>query len=356
VAARQPGSLARVHPRRELRLRWIRWGAVVVVAVVLIVLAAAGVLTSKSPAPSNVTGTTGSSTSVTGGAVTRGATDTGPTLSEQTVLRVPAASALAQANGASFVTDDQRNLLLRFDPATGVVQQSLHLAGRPDAMLFGGGDLWIAEMDSNLVVAVNPATMRVVQSVSVPPGPSGLAVLGSDVWVASVSANEVTPIDEASGTLGTPVQILAGAVRVAAGFGALWVSGSADLVTRVVPAAGDQGPPAQRATTVGQGPIGITTGNGSVWVANSLSGTVSQIDPTSLAVTNIPAGNDPVSVQVASDNRVYVGLGTEQAVRVVSPSPESKELDLDGTPRELLPVSNGVWVATASPGRVYSVK
>jgi YVTN family beta-propeller protein len=326
------------------------------VAVVLIVLAAAGVFSQKSPAPSTTSGTTGASTSVTGGTVTRGATDTGATLSEQTVLRLPAASALAQADGSSFVTDDQRNLLLRFDPASGQVTQSLHLAGRPDAMLFSGNFLWVAEMDSNLVVAVNPLTLDVVRSVNVPTGPSGLAVLGSDVWVSSVTNSEVTPIDVATGTLGTPVQVLSGAVRVAAGFGALWVSGSADQVTRIVPATGDQGTPAQRATTVGQGPLGITTGDGSVWAANSLSGTVSQIDPTTLSVTNIPSGNDPVSVEVTADNRVYVGLGSEQSVRIVSPSPESKELDLNATPRDLLPVGNGVWVATATPGRVYSVK
>jgi hypothetical protein len=42
-------------------------------------------------------------------------------------------------------------------------------------------------------------------------------------------------------------------------------------------------------------------------------------------------------------------------VRVVSPSPESKTVDLAGAPRSLLSVGNGVWVATGNPGRVLSV-
>ena len=46
------------------------------------------------------------------------------------MLRVPAASAIAQGDGASFVTDDQRNLLLRFYPVTGKVEQTL-ASGRP---------------------------------------------------------------------------------------------------------------------------------------------------------------------------------------------------------------------------------
>ncbi len=329
-------------------------------ALVVIGLAVGRSAFKGSPTPttgtSGVATTTVATSQVTGGTVTSGATTTGSILAADTVLRVPAASAIAQGDGASFVTDDQRDLLLRFSPGTGKIEQSVRLAGRPDAMIFTGGDLWIAESVNNVVVEVDPHTLHVVQAVNVPDGPSSLAVLDGDVWVASLLANEVTPIHVQTGVLGTPVQVLAGAVRLSSGFNALWVTGTDDLMTRIVPAPGDDGPPAQRPVMVGQGPIGIATGAGFVWVANSQAGTVSQIDPNTMQVVNtLAAGDDPLAVAVTPDNRVYVGFGTAGTLRVVSPAPESKALNLKGAPRALLPVGTGVWVATANPGKVLSV-
>jgi hypothetical protein len=204
------------------------------------------------------------------------------------------------------------------------------------------------------VVEVDPGSMRVLRSVAVPVGPSSLAVLGSAVWVSSLVAGRVTPIDLVTGTAGTPIAVAAGAVRVAAGFGALWVTGAGDRLTRVTPPSGG-GTPAQRAVAVGQGPVGVATGDGSVWVANTQGGSLSQVDPATLAVSSLDGvGDDPLSVAVAG-GRVYVGFGAPQTVRVVSPAPASKALGADTEPRALLAVGSGVWIAGANPGRVLAV-
>ena len=83
--------------------------------------------------------------------------------------------------------------------------------------------------------------------------------------------------------------VAAGAVRIAAGFGALWVTGTSNAVTRVVPATGT-GPPTERTVPVGQGPIGVATGAGAVWVADAQGGSVSEVDPTTLHVDTITGG------------------------------------------------------------------
>ena len=282
-------------------------------------------------------------------------TSSPPALRSTTLLKLPAASTVAQGDGAAFVTDDLRNLLLRFDPSNGKAEGKLQLAGRPAAMVLDGGDLWIAQMVDNEVVEVDARTLHVVRSVAVGQGPSGLAVLGHSVWVSSVVAGEVTPIDTSSGTAGTPIAVAGGSVRIAAGFGALWVTGTKDTLTKVVPSAGGVGAPAQTAVTVGQGPIGVAAGAGSIWVADAEGNTVSQVDPTSLRVTTLKGvGDDPLSVG-ESGGQVYVGSGTAQTVKVVYPSPGSTTLDLDSTPRQLLTVGSGIWVAGANPGRVVSV-
>ena len=280
---------------------------------------------------------------------------TAPVLTPHTLLRLPAASALAQGGGAAYVTDDRRDLLLRFDPGSGRVEGSVHLAGRPTAMVLAGRDLWVADMVDNQVVEVDARTLHVVRSVGVPAGPSGLAVLGPHVWVTSVVANEITAIDTRTGAAGTPVDVVGGAVRVAAGFGALWITGTADMLTHFVlrrPPSGRRSSRASRSATV---PSGSPTGAGSVWVADAQGGTVSQVDPSSLKVVHTdPIGGDPLSVGVAG-GRVYVGDGTAQTLRTVYPSPSSKVLGIGTTPRSLLAVGGSVWVAGANPGRVLSV-
>jgi hypothetical protein len=107
--------------------------------------------------------------------------------------------------------------------------------------------------------------------------------------------------------------------------------------------------------TVGSGPIGVATGAGSVWVANTQGGTVSQVDPSALRVVHtFHVGGDPLSIGVA-DGRVFVGDGSAQTVRTVYPAPGSRVLDIGTTPRELLTVGDGVWVAASNPGRVLAV-
>ncbi len=358
---RPVGSLARIHSRRELRRRRIKWAALGVVFLLIVGLAAGHALSGGSPSPTHTTtgGTsqvTAGTTQVTGSTVATGATTAASSLRAKTLLRIPAASALARADGSSFVTDDQRDVLVRFDPTTGKVQRTLHLGGRPDAMVLAGNDLWVAEMVNNVVVEVDPGTMAVLNTLTVPDAPSSLAALGSDVWVTSLTANEVTPLNLQTGVVGTPIQVLGGAVRVASGFGALWVTGTDDLLTRIVPALAANGPPAQRTVLVGRGPIGVDTGAGFVWVANAEDGTVSQVDPSTLQVAaTLQAGNDPLAIAVTPDDRVFVGFGTAQTVRIVSPAPESKAVPLAGAPRALLSAGNGVWVATSNLGRVLSV-
>jgi len=59
---------------------------------------------------------------------------------------------------------------------------------------------------------------------------------------------------------------------------------------------------------VGNGPLGVAAGNGGVWVANSLDGTVARVDPRNTRVTTrIDLGFSPDSVAVTPSG-VWVSL------------------------------------------------
>ena len=95
-------------------------------------------------------------------------------------LKLPAASALAEQGGSAWVTDDLRDLLLRFDPTTGRVEHSVHLPGRPVALVLAQGHLWVADAVDNQVVEVDPSTLLLHAASGCPAEPTSLAALDGD--------------------------------------------------------------------------------------------------------------------------------------------------------------------------------
>lgn len=290
----------------------------------------------------------------TGGtnAGTNGTAAGAPRLQLHTLATSRAVSAVARAGGRAYLVNDVTDQLFAFDERDGRTGAQMHLPGRPVALLAAAGHLWVADMVSN-TVDETLGSVHDIRTVSVPSGPAGLAVLDGRIWVASVIAGDVTPIDPATGHVGTPIPVAGGAVRIAAGFGALWVTGTTDQLTELQPR--PSGPPTQRVVTVGQGPIGVATGAGAVWVADAEAGTVARVDPLTLSVRPVAAGADPVAVAVAG-GRVWVANGGGQQLRIVFPAPASRPVALGATPRALLAVGDGVWVATANPGRVVAAQ
>ena len=53
--------------------------------------------------------------------------------------------------------------------------------------------------------------------------------------MTSVIGNTLTPVNLTTAKVEAPITLSAGAVRVAAGFGALWVTGTGNEVTEVQP-------------------------------------------------------------------------------------------------------------------------
>ncbi|HXZ62721.1 MAG TPA: hypothetical protein VEG62_08260, partial [Acidimicrobiales bacterium] len=155
-----------------------------------------------------------------------------------------------------------------------------------------------------------------------------------------------------TGVVGTPVPVLSGAVRVAAGFDALWTTGTVDRLTRVVPST-DGGAPVQRAVVVGRGPTAVAAGVDAVWVANTQAGTVSRVDPNTMTVTGTyKVGADPDSIAVAPDGQVVVGYSSGTVVEVLGIASKSQVLDVGTHPQDVVTAGSGVWVAGSHPGRV----
>ena len=157
------------------------------------------------------------------------------------------------------------------------------------------------------------------------------------MWVTNSTDGTVTRIDPSTGRPGRAFPAIVGASGVAFGTD---VSGWCRRRRR-----GRRPRHAQavlKEIGVGGEPAAVAAGAGAVWVANRADGTVSKIDPETLAVTGVvPVGRGPAAIAAGTD-----GLGGERGRRTV-PASTRGATDVESTALENPP--RGLALA---PGRV----
>jgi DNA-binding beta-propeller fold protein YncE len=285
-----------------------------------------------------------------------------PPASVGVVTRTEAASVAFDAAGG-WLVDDHDGTVRRFDTATGrPLGRALHVGGRPIAVTTGYGHVWVADISGSRVWEIDPATGRAVGApIAVAQGPVSLIAGDGGVWVASLLAGTVSLIDPHARTVEAWATLPDGAVRLALGPDGVWVSGQTHTLTRISPRPA-RGTLRYRTVGVGQGPLGVASGDGAVWVANVQSGTVSRIDPASVRVTATyavpgPGGGqaNPETVAVWQD-RLWVADGQQGVVEALDPSTGAQvgaAVRLPGVLRQFVLDAGGtLWGTTANPGTV----
>jgi YVTN family beta-propeller protein len=133
----------------------------------------------------------------------------------------------------------------------------------PSAVTVGGGAVWVANRSGNAVVRMNPRTISVVQTITVGRDPRGIVFADGVVWVANDGDDVVTRIDTGSGSR-TDVPVGDGPSAIAAGAGAVWVVNRNDAtVSRIDPGTGD----VVATISLAHRPAGIAVSDDAVWVA-----------------------------------------------------------------------------------------
>jgi YVTN family beta-propeller protein len=200
-----------------------------------------------------------------------------------------AAGVAAAAFGAGrvwFICGANPPVLGRLDPETNRVgRKNYRDAVLSTAIAVTPRSVWIANAQENTISEVDPLTEQTLEQVNVAADPAAIAVSpgGTTLWIASFLADEVSRVD--------------------------------------VPGHGL--PPTVTTIRVGDGPVAIVFGEGSVWVANANDHTISRIDPKTDDVTaTIKLGN--VSVR-----GIAVGAGK---VWVTAQSPSIKPIGPGATP------------------------
>jgi DNA-binding SARP family transcriptional activator/streptogramin lyase len=267
------------------------------------------------------------------------------------VFRIPAVgfSKSAIVGSYVFVSSTDREILSRVDARSGDVDTFGGVTTSPAGLATGADEtLWVGSEEGNKVWQIDADTFELVRVLEIPEGdgPWAIAVGAGSVWISHNRPASVSRFSARTGKLqqryqhagsGYSADVAFGAgaswtaangpprgrllrayaagssseslqigripYAVAVAFDAVWVS---DLVR--TPLSGEQPAPGQilrlepttgivvEVINVGKRPAGITTGGGSVWVANGGEKTISEIDPrTNRVVKTIPTRYYPGS-------------------------------------------------------------
>jgi ABC-type transport system substrate-binding protein/class 3 adenylate cyclase len=230
----------------------------------------------------------------------------------------PGATAVGFAS--VWVTEPDRNRVIRISTETGAVIDTIPVASSPTGIAIGDDAVWVSLGPDGSVGRIDVDTNTVSQTFDAGSSPSGIAVGDGALWVADTVGATLLRIDETSGET-RPVELTGLPTAVASTSDGVWVSVPPAAVARID---GDD-PTITLHAEVGNGPAAIAGAFGSVWVANKLDGTVTRLDPsTGNTLATITVGEGPTSL-VAADDRLWVANAYDSSITSIDP--ETNERD-----------------------------
>jgi YVTN family beta-propeller protein len=213
----------------------------------------------------------------------------------------PNVDGIVTGKGITYVAVAGEDRVQRFEGADEPVEGgSVKVGDDPEAIALGKQLVWVANRRDNSVERLDRATpSKLSPPIGVGSAPSGIFVGKSTVWVANTGDNTVSRIDPSTAKIkGDTIPVGHAPRGIKEGFKSAWVANSDDnTVTRLDR---DTGQPVGQPIEVGRNPREIAIGLGFVWVTNRDDGTVTRIDPKTARVVGnaITVGTRPLGIAV----------------------------------------------------------
>jgi streptogramin lyase len=138
--------------------------------------------------------------------------------------------------GAVWVAIPNANKIVRVDPATNRVMAAVKLPYCPGASLVAdrSGVWWAGGICADVIGRIDPRTKKLTAKVAEPHA-VGLALAFGSLWVAALDSANVERIDPHTGRLVARLHVGGTPVRLAVGFGSVWVNDDNGRVLRIQP-------------------------------------------------------------------------------------------------------------------------
>ena len=240
------------------------------------------------------------------------------------------------------------------DPAAGSVVERTDLPSGRGGMVFGAGAVWAAGSRPGTLLRIDPDTRAVVDTIGIGGEAGGLAVGGGFVWVSLSDEGRIERVNPSTNAVvGSPIRVGNGPAGIATGFGSLWVANRLDAtLSRIALETGE----VQETIPVGATPTGVAAAAGSVWVTNAGGGTITRIDPTTGAKNPVGVGNGPSAI-AGSDRAIWVVNASDSTVSRVGPDGNSvtATIEVGAGPVAIAVTAEDVWVASEFAGTVSRI-
>jgi ABC-type transport system substrate-binding protein/streptogramin lyase len=256
---------------------------------------------------------------------------------------------VAAAANAIWIADDRDGTVSRVDPRTHTIRQTIAVGHGPSALAADEDGVWAANRQDGTISFISADTSTVADRVSNAGRPIDLCLLDGGVWVAGAVPGGLLRLDAATRKRRT-VPVGATPTALTCGAGSVWALSDSGTLMQVSP----------RTNTVintveaGPGASALAVGGGAVWVVNTLSDTVSRVEPRGgvvAPVISVGRGAEPVAVAVG-EGGVWVANRHAKELARIDPARGAVEerLPIGGEPRALALAGKDLWVAGAATG------
>jgi virginiamycin B lyase len=187
----------------------------------------------------------------------------------------PAAAEGGITTGAGnvWLIVDKAGTLVRIDPATGTIRQTIQVPAGSYNPFFSGGRIWATRAEGAELTSVDAATGALLATVRTGPNPRFLTATGGAIWTLNQGDGTLTRVDaETQKTttiaLGTPGH----GGDISFGGGMVWTT-----MAKMPLSAVDTGAQALRCRWTGPGGDSLGIGHGAIWLTDYHAGTISRI-------------------------------------------------------------------------------
>ena len=277
------------------------------------------------------------------------------------VAIVIVALVVARGGSSNVVAVPGANTISKIDTASGRFAGTETVGLKPSAAVFGGGSIWVLNGSDQTISRVDPSAVKLLSSRAVGGTPTGVAYGAGSLWVTtqfgltSGAPGSVLRIDPGEPALSKPpITVGSGAGAVSFGEGSLWVANSiTNMLTRIDPNTNS----IAGTVAVGKGPQDIVVGNGAVWVANALDDSIWKIDPKSGAVVSkVTLTASPTALALDGSTLWVASQIANTLTRIDATTGTTvATITVGGQPSDVVAGPGGVWVSEDSAHSVIQV-
>ena len=187
----------------------------------------------------------------------------------------------------------------RLDPSSGEIVSTISAGDAtsdfedPHGVAAEGDRIWIAQLGARSVVRIDPVTEQIAQTIDLDVAPYALALDGEDLWVSSFHDSAVVRVDTVVGETTARIEVDS-PTGIAVGGDAVWVvAHRSDSLMRIDPS-GEEVVATIRLGAQGESPLcsmcveNVVYAFGSAWTANNAGRSVTRIDAATNEAAEIP--------------------------------------------------------------------